>query len=136
MIHKHYPKPDEMNSWCRKMLSRADRTKFRARLLNEQDRTYSRPGIWHVPNHRFVAFSGKGFDRFCCYWQPVISPGPAPILIHLPGYGAEISAHPELVAAGYNVLHVNPLGYATPEGGDEGKRGWVLPDTITSFGKK
>ena len=68
------------------------------------------------------------------------SGGPAPLLIHLPGYGAEMSAHPELVAAGYNVLHINPLGYATPNGPDETKvvnGAWpVLPETVTTCGKK
>jgi pimeloyl-ACP methyl ester carboxylesterase len=49
-----------------------------------------------------------------------------------------MSAHPELVADGYNVLHVNPLGYATPRGPDESKRPdgeWpVLSDTVSSLG--
>jgi len=62
------------------------------------------------------------------------------VLLHLPGYGAEMSAHPELVADGYNVLHINPLGYATPHGPDQSKKRqdtWpVLPDTVRSMGKE
>jgi cephalosporin-C deacetylase-like acetyl esterase len=49
-----------------------------------------------------------------------------------------MSAHPDLVSAGFNVLHVSPLGYATPRGADKTKQrndAWpVLPDTILSGG--
>ena len=48
--------------------------------------------------------------------------------------------HPELVGAGYNVLHVSPLGYSTPTGPDETKKrdgNWpVLPDSALSGGTK
>jgi cephalosporin-C deacetylase-like acetyl esterase len=61
------------------------------------------------------------------------------LLIHLPGYGAETSSHPQLVAEGFNVLHINPRGYCTPEGLDiEKKRNDcfpVLPDQVETFGE-
>ena len=64
----------------------------------------------------------------------------APLLVHTPGYSAEISTHPELVSLGYNVLHISPLGYATPNGPDETQKRdntWpVLADTISSHGEK
>ena len=59
--------------------------------------------------------------------------------MHLPGYGHEMSAHPELVAMGYNVLHVSPLGYASPSGPQLGRMRdgiWpVLPETVDSGGE-
>jgi cephalosporin-C deacetylase-like acetyl esterase len=51
-----------------------------------------------------------------------------------------MSAHPELVADGFNVLHINPQGYATPKGPDESRRPagtWpVLADTVLSLGRR
>ena len=44
-------------------------------------------------------------ERFYAYFQPVYSGGPAPLLLHVPGYGGELSMHPELVFDGFNVLH-------------------------------
>ncbi|MGL1891287.1 MAG: acetylxylan esterase [Spirochaetaceae bacterium] len=93
-------------------------------------------GVNHVGQEfHYVKFSPKGMEPFYGYWQPVLS-GPAPLLFHVPGYGAEMSTHPELVAQGFNVLHVSPLGYATPDGPDETKKrneAWpVLPDTVLS----
>lgn len=74
---------------------------------------------------------------FYAYFQPALST-PAPLLVHTPGYGGEISLHPEL-ATRYNVLHVNPLGYTGPDGMDNSKkRGGifpVLPDTVLSGGR-
>ena len=53
---------------------------------------------------------------------------PAPLLVHTPGYGGEMSMHPEL-AQYFNVLHINPLGYTTPEGKDEN----CPPETIENL---
>jgi cephalosporin-C deacetylase-like acetyl esterase len=59
------------------------------------------------------------------------------VLVHLPSYAGEISANPELVAEGFHVLHVNPLGYYTPTGPSREDRNWtVLPDTIRSCGER
>ena len=67
-------------------------------------------------------------------FQPALSQ-PAPLVVHVPGYGSEISLHPEIVSLGYNVLHVQPMGYMSPLGRNEeflGRNGYwpVLPDTI------
>lgn len=75
----------------------------------------------HMHGFSYVRFRPEGMDPFYGYWQPAASQ-PAPLLVHTPGYGAGIQAHPDLVAQGYNVLHVNPLGYMTPEGTDASKR--------------
>ena len=85
-----------------------------------------------------MRFKSASLGEWYGFWQPCPS-GRGPLLVHVPGYGAEMSAHPELVSAGYNVLHVNPLGYATPSGPDESKRQddtWpVLPDTVRTLGE-
>jgi cephalosporin-C deacetylase-like acetyl esterase len=51
-----------------------------------------------------------------------------------------MAVHPELVARGFHVLHVNPCGYNTPSGFDESLRddqgGWpVLAETARSGGQ-
>lgn len=98
-----------------------------------------RLGVRHHTGATYLECASGTDERFYGFWQPAFSGGPAPLLVHLPGYGTEMSAHPELVSAGYNVLHVNPLGYATPHGPDDTKQkdgNWpVLPDTVTTFGE-
>jgi cephalosporin-C deacetylase-like acetyl esterase len=141
---EHYPSPAEVDEWCARVLARAEQADLEAELLEAE--TYPwRLGVRHTGG-QYVRFrsealtpSGEeGPGRWYGFYQPCPS-GRGPLLVHVPGYGAEMSAHPELVAAGYNVLHVNPLGYATPEGPDESKREgdtWpVLPDTVRSLGE-
>ncbi len=141
MIPEVYPTPTEVDAWCETLLAAADAVPVKVTTVEAAPYEF-RMGPWASTSHsRYVAFSSRRRSTFYGYWQTLPSSGPAPALIHLPGYGAEMSAHPELVAAGYNVLHVNPLGYATPLGPDESKRGvdgnWpVLPDTAASGGKR
>lgn len=60
-------------------------------------------------------FEVQGRHSFYAIWQPSLRSS-APVIIHTPGYGAETTTLPELVHAGYHVLHINPLGYMTPLG--------------------
>ena len=69
----------------------------------------------------WLCFHGVDGQPFWCLWQPSMRPS-AQTLVHLPGYGTETSAHPSLVHAGYNVLHVDPRGYCGPDGA--GNFGW------------
>lgn len=139
MLHEHYPSPVEVDAWCRQLVGRADAVDFVARRLNMPTYTYQL-GVRHTRGNAYVQFSSDAFDTFYGYWQPALGDRPAPLLVHLPGYGTEISAHPELVMAGFHVLHVSPLGYATPEGPNVSKRvndQWpVLPDTVSSLGQR
>ena len=141
MIPEAYPTPGQVDAWCERVLGSADAVKIKVTPLPICPYDF-RMGVWQCQTEsRYLAFSSRRTGTFHGYWQTVTSGGPAPTLIHLPGYGAEMSAHPELVAAGYNVLHVNPLGYATPQGPDDARRGtdgnWpVLPDTAISGGKR
>ncbi|MFP4382106.1 MAG: acetylxylan esterase [Candidatus Sumerlaeia bacterium] len=134
-IRGYYPTEEEVDVWLEEIWMEACAMPCEVEIMHGPD-NHHQYGIRHVQGQNYVRFQPDGEKPFYGYWQPAHSPG-APLLVHLPGYGAEMSIHPDLVAAGFNVLHVNPLGYATPKGADESlKRGaeaWpVLPDTIHS----
>src|SRR5690606_34112876 len=93
---------------------------YKVTLLDQQGFDYPL-SMAHMHGFRYVRFEPQGMHPFYAYWQPAPSQ-PAPLLVHTLGYCARIQAHPDLVAQGYNVLHVNPLGYATPQGADEALR--------------
>ena len=82
------------------------------------DGTPIRLSFGNNPNtlvNRYVRFTADDGRRpFYGYWQPALNT-PAPLLINLPGYGSSITMHPQLADLGYNILHVSPLGYVTPE---------------------
>jgi len=137
MLHPQYPTTHEVDAWCRQLVREALEITPTVRMLDAPVYDF-RLGVRHHTGATYLEFTDGSGERFYGFWQPVFGGGPAPLLVHLPGYGAEISAHPEFVAAGYNVLHVNPLGYGTPSGPDETKvsdGNWpVLPDSVTTFG--
>ncbi|MDP6125397.1 MAG: hypothetical protein QGH20_06560, partial [Candidatus Latescibacteria bacterium] len=66
-------------------------------------------GVRHQSPHYYVEFMTPGRTTFHGFWQQCSLPN-APVLFHLPGYGAEMSAHPSFVAEGFHVLHINSLG--------------------------
>ncbi|MBI2192984.1 MAG: acetylxylan esterase [Planctomycetes bacterium] len=139
MLDESYPTPSEVDAWCAELRQRAATATFTASPLDTPSYGYTL-AVRHTSGNVYLAFDSPHFERFYGYWQPAPGGGPAPLLVHVPGYGTELSAHPELVAAGFNVLHVNPLGYGTPSGPNEEKKvdgAWpVLPDTIFSFGER
>ncbi|MGD2175757.1 MAG: acetylxylan esterase, partial [Candidatus Brocadiaceae bacterium] len=134
---EHYPAPAEVDAWCERVMRRAEAARLQVELLEDETWPF-RLGVRHTGGV-YLAAAAPALGRFYCFWQPCPS-GRGPLLVHLPGYGSEMSAHPELVADGYNVLHVNPLGHATPQGPDESRRPdgeWpVLPETVRSLGQK
>ncbi|MCL5268968.1 MAG: acetylxylan esterase [bacterium] len=129
-----YPTRTEVDAWLESIMELAESTPCAAQLLPDHGFTHNL-GIRHTKGYQYVRFAPAELDVFYGYWQPALST-PAPLLVHVPGYGAEMSAHPDLVAAGYNVLHISPLGYSTPKGADLARQrdgNWpVLPDTILS----
>ncbi len=135
-VHQDYPPAAEVDAWCDALLARALDRPVETRLLSDVPYEF-RLGVRHTGG-TYVAFESSGREAFYGFWQPAPS-GRGPVLLHLPGYGAEMSAHPELVCQGYSVLHINPLGYATPRGPDGSKQvggTWpVLPDTAASQGR-
>lgn len=133
-----YPTSAEIDAWLDSIWELVDSTPCSAEPLEEQGFTHNF-GIRHTNGFKYVRFTPEKMAPFFSYWQPALSQ-PAPLVVHVPGYGAEVSSHPEIVAAGYNVLEISPLGYSTPQGADAAKKRdgeWpVLPDTILTNGQR
>lgn len=131
----YYPSQQEVEAWIGSVWAEANALDLQ---VETQIPEFSgQPLPRQTIRQRTIRFC-SGTDEFYAIWQPAAAT-PAPLLIHTPGYGAEMTVHPELVAQGYNVLHINPLGYATPDGFNTAKlqgRPWphwgVMLDTMTS----
>jgi cephalosporin-C deacetylase-like acetyl esterase len=143
MIHPYYPTVAEVDAWCDDILARSAAVTEPPKQEQWTFGTQPHVGPQGNAGERLLEFPSAGGGTFHCFWQPAQT-GPSPVVFHLPGYGAEFSAHPELVAAGFHVMHINPLGYNTPSGWPEGvdrdnplaAPRMVLPDTITSLGER
>lgn len=135
-IHPNYPSQSEIDAWIDDIWKSMWGIAADAKPIEGKGITYQY-GVRH-PDNLLLRFSAEGLEDYYGYWQPAPS-GPAPLLVHVPGYGTEMSVHPSIQAAGFNILHVNPLGYCTPNGTAEEKKrdgNWpVLPDTILTSGK-
>jgi len=135
---KFYPSAKEVDAWLESILEESQEIMYDTELLYYNGfAPYF--GVRHLNYFTYVRFLPEGMDPFYAYWQPAPS-GPAPLLVHTPGYSANLSSQPDLVMQGFTVMHVSPLGYMTPFGPDESKRPnayWpVLPDTVLSRGEK
>ncbi len=148
--YAYYPGPDEVDAWIDELFTAAAGSPVRAEIIDpelfEWPNSNNLPYQYAARHHRGAAYvrctPETGTEGpFYAFWQPAFN-APAPLLIHVPGYGAEMSAHPELVREGCNVLHINPLGYCTPKGMAREKTAdpadplaWPqLPETIRSGG--
>jgi cephalosporin-C deacetylase-like acetyl esterase len=136
---KYYPSEAQLDAWLEDIWETGSAAQCDISKIEKQEHG---PGI--EINHRhgfcYLRLSPEEMQPFYAYWQPALS-YPAPLLVHTPGYGAEMSMHPELAAQGFNVLHINPLGYATPDSFDDSRRdgqgNWpVMHDTIISGAQK
>lgn len=133
--YSYYPTAEELDAWIEDIWHLATTTPLEVEILDDAgigDSPYLFTGqrLW---KNRMVRFSPQGMETFYGYWQPVDN-GPAPLCAHVPGYGSEISNHPDTVAMGFNVLDIAPLGFCTPHGIDTAKRDnpGVLPNTVLS----
>src|SRR5262249_52255638 len=97
--------------------------------------------VQHFKENQYVKFTpaDPALSPFFGFWQPCVNI-PAPLIVHVPGYGANIVAHPDLQAQGYSVLEISPRGYDTPQGFDKTQMlngiPSVLQDTMLSEGKR
>jgi cephalosporin-C deacetylase-like acetyl esterase len=128
-----YPTPIEIDRWVDEIRAAA---KAPCTVAIEPMPESAIGPLQAMAANRYLRFDAKD-AFFYGLFQPALSQ-PAPLVVHVPGYGSEISLHPEIVTLGYNVLHVQPMGYMTPKGRNEaliGSNGhWpVLPDTIRSL---
>lgn len=139
MSNQYYPSANEVDQWCQHLIEECEQEPMSAEIPIDADPWAFTQQARHHAGNRFVKFTTGRGESFYGFWQPALNGGPAPLLLHLPGYGAEMSAHPELVVAGYNVLHINPLGYCMPDGLDKSKCPlgfWpVLPESAETFGE-
>ena len=139
-VSAFYPTKKELEKWIDSIWQEAHKKKVDTQIT-DIDGNSDYIGMYHLGNScRYIKYELDNNDVFYAYWQLSMST-PAPLVIHIPGYGAEISRHPEIVAQGYNVLHIQPLGYNTPKGKDTSKlkysEHWpVLPDTILTDAKE
>jgi len=132
---EQYPNQEEIDQWVQSLWDLAETTECIVDILNTNGVAHNFGSNNNEYEFAYVKFIPKGMDEFFGYWQPAMS-GPAPLLIHVPGYSAEMSMHPYLAVQGYNVLHISPLGYTSPDGPMESKKingEWpVLPETNTA----
>ncbi|MCQ2424962.1 MAG: acetylxylan esterase [Lachnospiraceae bacterium] len=132
----YYPSEKELEAWIGAIWEKADASPCTAVSLNDSG-IRIRFGSFHMNRSTLIRFEMPGFRSFYGMWTPALK-GPAPLVVHTPGYGAELSFHPDVVGAGYNVLELSPLGYWTPDG-DRSELNWfgnaepflwpVLPNT-------
>jgi cephalosporin-C deacetylase-like acetyl esterase len=109
-----YPSQEELSAWIDRLwAAEADLPATATRLNDRGERT--RLGIHHMNRSSLYRFEQEGMRPFYGMWSPALK-GPAPLIVHTPGYGAEPSFHPDVVGEGYNVLELSPLGYWTPSG--------------------
>ncbi len=124
----YYPTQEQIEQWISKLHRRAEQLPFEAEILKDKG-WRNNYGAFHMRGNRIVQFKAGDMRPYYASFQPPFK-APAPLLVHLPGYGAEISVHPELVERGFNVLSVSPLGYWTPRGFDvkikEGQPDWPV----------
>lgn len=132
---QYYPSTEELAEWIESMLSDAEQSDFTAELQGQF--LPCNFGQFHAPA-RLVKFTRNGHS-YWGVWSEKNTGSSAPLLVHLPGYGAELSCHYDVAALGYNLLQLSPLGYWTPEGFDlslQKDGNWpVLPDTVRTGAK-
>ena len=116
---KAYPTNTEVDQWVSALLHESEKVKVSGERLRENNITTA---FGNGPNtlvNSYIKFTcSDERTPFYGYWQPAVSQ-PAPLLINLPGYGSCISVHPQINDLGYNILHISPQGYVTPQGETE-----------------
>ena len=114
----YYPSQAQIDAWAEQLLQES-RTLIITGHFTGDNSIQHRFG--NGPNaliNKFIRFETGSGHIFYGYWQPALKQ-PAPLLINLPGYGGYMSMHPQINDDGYNILHISPLGYVTPQGNRE-----------------
>ncbi|MEM3605279.1 MAG: acetylxylan esterase [Candidatus Bathyarchaeia archaeon] len=123
-----YPSLDEVEDYWREAVCEIPESIKPEEVIDQTQRVYPNPCDYHIGGGVWLKFMGLDGKPFWCLWQKCPRPGVRKALIHLPGYGTEVSVHPSLVHNGYHVLHINPRGYCGPEG--FGNREWREADGL------
>lgn len=131
-IYRYYPDKSDVEKWIEGLWAFADSLECEAEILTDNGIRNSH-GPFYMNRNRIVKFMPKGMRPFYGLWQPVLK-GPSPLVVHVPGYNAELSIHTDVAGANYNMLQLSPLGYWTPEGLDDSLKPegyWpVLPNSV------
>lgn len=110
-----YPTAAEVDLWAEQLLKKSHDAEITGTFTGGNPIVHA---FGNGPNsliNQFVRFETGTGHTFWGYWQPAMKQ-PAPLLINLPGYGGYISMHPQINDDNYNILHISPLGYISPEG--------------------
>ena len=110
-----YPTAAEVDLWSEHLLRKSCDMEVTGTFTGDNPIAHE---FGNGPNslvNRFVRFEAGNGHVFWGYWQPAMKQ-PAPLLINLPGYGGYISMHPQINDDNYNILHISPLGYISPDG--------------------
>jgi len=116
------PSASEIDAFCAELANSFTTNEYVVSFAPYQEHT-RHIAVRHLDNQRFVVFRPLHAQPhvpaegvFHALWQPSPFVRRAPLLVHLPGYGAGFSLFPEAQTGGYHVLHVSPLGYVTAAG--------------------
>lgn len=111
----YYPTASAVDHWAEQLLIRSRNITIEGTFTADNPIVHA---FGNGPNsliNQFVRFDTDTGHTFWGYWQPSLKQ-PAPLLINLPGYGGYVSMHPQINDDNYNILHISPLGYVSPEG--------------------
>ena len=137
-ISKHYPSPPEIDRWLEEIWE--DAKNLQVTVTHEPTPPTLTGPFQVLGSNIYFKFTEPDGSYFYAVYQPALS-GPAPLVVHCPGYGSEISLYPEMQFQGFSVLHVQPMGYMDPvnrnmEKWDKQSDSWpVLPDTVKTGAK-
>ncbi len=130
----YYPSSAEIDKWIESIRIDAENADVKAEFIGDNGLRCDF-GDFYMSYNNLIKFTVGDTVPFYGLWSPVMN-GPAPLVVHLPGYGAELSCSNGVQQDGFNALFLSPLGYWGPQGYDEnnlpGGVRMVLPDTITS----
>lgn len=134
---ENYPTSNEIQYWIDCLWGEAEKKPVTATCLGTRGETMNVRATG-MPLSSIHRFEQEGMRPFYGMWTPYHTGGPRPLVVHTPGYGAEMSFHAELCRDGYNVLELSPMGYWTPDGmaaelqwQDPSGNIWpVLPNTV------
>lgn len=136
---RYYPSDSEIDFWASEILRKSEKVNVQGTFYEYNPITVCFGNSPNTLENQYIRFAADDGRRpFWGYWQPTLNQ-PAPLLINLPGYGGSISVHPQIADLGYNILHISPLGYVTPERSCAeyamADGNWpVLPNTATGDG--
>lgn len=110
-----YPSKEQVDCWAEQLLRESRKQEIVGSFTDDNPIEHK---FGNGPNaliNKYIRFDSSTGHTFYGYWQPALKQ-PAPLLINLPGYGGYMSMHPQINDDGYNILHISPLGYVSPQG--------------------